>query len=103
MFGMAGSEREHVREKSLMGQAAARVVVMAGGRRCSTTSGDVARKLAIPTGKNKGPAPFGGECPPGARRRRSRRVVGASFYRLRDRSQERELPQAAVLGPPSAS
>jgi DNA invertase Pin-like site-specific DNA recombinase len=71
--GMAESEREYVREKSLEGQAAARERGRHGGRpkvfdgdmiayaRSLRERGvavpDIARKLVIPTGKNKGEHP----------------------------------------------
>ncbi|MFI6182484.1 recombinase family protein [Nonomuraea sp. NPDC051191] len=71
--GMAESEREYIREKSLEGQASARERGRHGGRPKVFDDGmiayarslrargvavpDIARKLVIPTGKNKGQHP----------------------------------------------
>lgn len=71
--GMAESEREYIREKSLEGQASARERGRHGGRprvmddnmvdyaRALRASGvpvpEIARKLIIPSGKNKGTNP----------------------------------------------
>jgi DNA invertase Pin-like site-specific DNA recombinase len=71
--GMAESEREYIREKSLEGQASARERGRHGGRPKVIDEGmldyarslqakgmpvrEIARKLVIPTGKNKGERP----------------------------------------------
>ncbi|WP_449291497.1 recombinase family protein [Nonomuraea marmarensis] len=96
--GMAESEREYIREKSLEGQASARERGRHGGRpkvfdddmiayaRTLRERGvavpDIARKLVIPTGKNKG-----------------RRPSVASVYRiLADSASNQDTADAAGLG-----
>ncbi|MEU6411555.1 hypothetical protein [Microbispora sp. NPDC046933] len=77
--GMAESEREYIREKSLEGQVSARECGRHGGRpkvfdddmaayARGVSAPEIAAKLVIPTGKNKGPPPIAGQRLSGAGR-----------------------------------